>query len=71
MCSFYIRIDQCKTETDLPCQFPFVYKEKVINGCTMEDHNEYWCSTGVTLTSNGKWWGNCRGLCQQNCTDSE
>ena len=67
----HIYLDECKTIEDVPCQFPFVYKGKTLNGCTMKDYDDYWCSTGMDIANNGKWWGNCTGHCPLDCEDSE
>ena len=39
----------CLTVTDLPCVFPFVYKNETYNACTGvdSDNGAKWCATEV------------------------
>merc|ERR1712098_287258 len=49
------------------CEFPFVYKGKVYNGCTREWHSDHklWCHTKSQI--HGKVdWGHCSASCPQH-----
>ena len=42
-------VSEAGSSLDKPCQFPFVYKDKTYNECTLEDGGGVaWCSTKTT-----------------------
>merc|ERR1712194_434898 len=44
--------EACKTNSNKPCVFPFIYEGVTYDSCTNVDHDEPWCSTEVD--SNGE-----------------
>ena len=74
-CDFSFPVLGCKTikgaDANTLCIFPFRYKGKTYNTCTLKDarntNNEAWCSTkvdrsGKHVSGKGKW-----GNCGQGC----
>ena len=54
------------------CKSEYSYNDKIINGCTMEDSEYYWCATEASLDSTDelKDWGYCTGSCVINYNDA-
>ena len=47
-------------EPNKACVFPFTYKGIIHEGCTDEDHDQFWCLTDLTTRK----WGNCGPDCK-------
>ena len=62
-------VSEAGSGLDKPCQFPFVYKDKSYNECTLEDGGGVaWCSTKTIPSTNEHVGGNGHyGDCSQEC----
>ena len=65
-------VKEKKTGNLKPCIFPFIYNNKIYNGCTdINDlEGKQWCSTKVDAkgihVGKGKYWGHCRPDCEDH-----
>ena len=62
-------VTEQKTQTELPCTFPFSLNGQIFNECTntFDPEGKYWCSTrttpdGAHVASGGYW-----GYCSEDC----